>query len=159
MITVSEFIKNYNLRNDKEKYVASHIVNDYVSYAIKIDECNEIINRTCYKEIGGKKFFHKNTPVQYFLFINRLIARYTDIEIGENSSNDFDELNKNGLVQAIITAIPTREYDEWRTLLQMCNDDLMLNERDLVPFLETKFEAFGMVSDIINQSLEDTLKE
>lgn len=145
MITVEEFLK--------EKDIAKHIVNTYVSYATKIDECRKIVDLNSYKEVNDEKIYWKNTPGQYFMFVIRLIANYTDIDMGERILDSYDSLNKENMINEIISTIPQTEYEEWRTLLQMCDDDAYENLRSMPSWLETKFDSMKLVFDSMSEVL------
>ena len=145
-MTVQDFIEKYKtIPNFK------FIKTEYIPYAIKMAEAREIVNRTMYIETDEKKKFWYNTPMQYHLFIQRLIANYTDIEI-QDPVEDYDTLNKEGLIEAIISAIPRSEYKEFDTVLRMTRDDEIANTRDLTSWLENKFDAASL---LISSVLED----
>lgn len=156
-MNVEQFLERYNVVKDKDDFVKTHITNNYVSYSAKIDECREIIKRTSYKELQDKTIYWKNTPTQYLLFIIRLFTNYTDIELGEGADilKSFDTLNRVGLINRFIQAIPQSEYSEWRNILEMCDNDEYENVRSLPSFIETKMEAMKLSLDVLNDALAD----
>lgn len=151
-MNVNEFIEKYKNSNDKEKYLAKHITNKYVSYATKIDECKRIIESTSYKMIGEQKVYYKNTPGQYFQFVLRLIFNYTDISIGEDIVSDYDLLNEQGLINIIIDTIPKSEYEEWRTILAMCDEDFYENTRSIPSLIDIKFEEIRLMLESLSNN-------
>lgn len=146
-MTVKDFITKY----EKNKDISKYITKNYLPYAEKIALCNRIINSTCYENItGDKKIFKMNTPSRQMMLMLALIDTYTDIDINyKNVLADFDTLSEKGLLGAIIKEIPESEVALCTSLLNMCLDDLMTNTRDLVPWIESKGEAFGMVLNAV----------
>lgn len=141
-----EFIEKYNQASDKKKFLIKHMVKKYLPYQDKIAEAKEIIKRTCYVEIDGRKVYQQNSPLYFMLFMLRIIANYTDItfEEGAEALTAFNALSEVGLLEPIISVIPPKEYDTFNTVLQMCKDDEMENYRSLAGFFETKVEALGL---------------
>lgn len=158
MISVNDFVSNVKKESDLNKYIKKHIVNEYVNYDHKIDECKEIVELSSYKEVNGQKVYWKDTPKQYFVFVWRLIKNYTDIDMDSNTLDCYNELNKNGLIDAIISNIPEKEYLEFKTILEMTDNDLYVNTRDIVPFLETKVEAMKLGFDGFSSVTEEISK-
>ena len=136
--------------------VSKHITTKYLPYAEKMAEAKEIAERSCHIEVNGQQVFWQNTPMQYHLFIQRIITRYTDIEI-ENPVEDFDVLNEVGAIDAIIQAIPQREYAEFDTVVKMSMSDVMENERSFAGFLDNKFGALKLMLDAALE--DDQVKE
>ena len=144
-MTVQEFIEAYDRAPQKDQFLKRHIKTDYVSYFLKIAECHKVVEFSMYKEVDGRKVFWKDSPSLFQLFICRLLAHYTDVDLGNDSANGFDELNKVGLINAIIDQIPESEYKEWNTLLQMIADDEMENVRSFAGYLDTKIDGINML--------------
>lgn len=160
MITVENFIKEYNQAKDKQGYLSKHVVNKYVNYEEKITRCQNIINVSMYKTVNDQKIFWINTPIQYYHFCFELIQRYTDIEIGEKKEMlvNYNLLNRNGLINEIIAAIPKSEYSEYRTLLDMSVQDELENVHSLPSFLETKIDAIKLGFDTISSAFDEVVK-
>lgn len=141
-----EFIKEYQKAADKSRFMKKHIVNTYVPYEVKISESKEIIKRTCYKDVNGKRVYSQDSPSYFMLFMLRVITNYTDIEYGEGADAliAFNAFSEAELLEEIILAIPKKEYDTFNTILQMCKDDEMENYRSLAGFFDTKVDALGL---------------
>ena len=171
-MTVEQFILIYKTKkeDEKEKFINEHIVKQYVPFNEKLTYCSKIIEHSMYEkntDNGEKLIFKQNSPVK-FLFSNlSLIKLYTDLDINfdENPLSIFDALNENGLIIDIINAIPKTEYAEFQMLLDMIQDDRIMNERDLVSFIETKLNTLSLslnslseilLNSINNNELEDT---
>lgn len=160
-MTVEKLIKEYNLTKDKSEFLSKRIINKYVNYEDKIAEATMIKDATCYKVINNKKVFLQDTPTRFMLMIFTLIKRYTDIEIGSDGTEMlkvFNLLEQNNLVNALISVLPEREYETFQTILNMVIDDEMMNYRDLVPYLDTKIEAFQMMNDAMAEVIEQVGK-
>lgn len=162
-MTVDLFIKEYNKVADKEMFLKSHIVNNYIDYEKKVALCNNIIDRSMYIQMDGKKIFRQNTPVRRELFLLTLLFEYTDIEGGENVLYTFNELNKRGILLELVTNIPEAEYLEFNTLLDMMVDDVFANERDIVSYLDSKknaiFTSMNRVENLLGTITEQFSNE
>lgn len=152
-MTVKDFVEAFKAGSFD---VSKHITTKYLPYAEKMAEAREIAERSTHIKENGQQIFYMNTPMQFHLLIQRIIARYTDIEI-ENPVEDFDTLNEAGAIDAIVQAIPQREYAEFDTIVKMSISDIMENERSFAGFLDTKFNALKILFDSVLE--DDQIKE
>ena len=161
-----KFIDEYNVLNDKIKYVQKHMLNSYVPYEDKVAECRKIIDITSHKmvNINGQehKVYWNNTPMQHMFYILTLISLYTDIEwtkdSGDNNENleVYNELSKNGSIYTIISLITPFEKQSFDTVLNMVEEDTYENERSIPSYLDTKIDAFSLS---INEMMKNLPKE
>lgn len=151
-----EFIKKYSVAADKTKFVGKHIVKTYLPYEQKISEAKEIVKRTCWREVNGKKIFQQDSPSFFMLFMLRVISNYTDIEFddGADALVAFNALSEAELLETVVLSIPQKEYDTFNTVLQMCKDDEMENYRSLAGFFETKVDALGLTLNALAEATE-----
>lgn len=158
-MTVQEFIDGYKVALKKvdsfkdaknetdyvDQYISKHIKTEYVSYFLKMAEVHKVIEFSMYKEVNGRKVFWKDSPSLFQLFICRLLNHYTDIDLGEDSANGFDNLNREGLIDIIVSYIPEKEYKEWSTLVNMISEDELENTRSFAGYIDTKLEALSLM--------------
>ena len=160
-ITYKQFVTKYKSSEDKVTFCKSHIVNTYVTYEEKLTEVRRIADLGNYSSIPSledenesKKIFKRNTPIMYYLLKMRLLNDYTDIEIKDGEELEvFNALEEIGAVDYLTSSIPENEVTKWHTMLQMVNDDIYANERDIVSYLETKVDALSMVMDAMLSGL------
>ena len=156
-----KFIDEYNVANDKTKYVQKHMLNSYVPYEDKVTECRKIIDITSHKIVTVNDQEHKvywnNTPMQHMFYILTLISLYTDIEWTKDSgdSNEnlkvYNELSKNGSIYTIISLITPFEKQSFDTVLNMVEEDTYENERSIPSYLDTKIDALElMLTSVLN---------
>lgn len=156
-----KFIDEYNVANDKAKYVQKHMLNSYVPYEDKVSECRKIIDITSHKMVTVNDQEHKiywnNTPMQHMFYILTLISLYTDIEWTKDSgdSNEnlkvYNELSKNGSIYTIISLITPFEKQSFDTVLNMVEEDTYENERSIPSYLDTKIDALElMLTSVLN---------
>lgn len=156
-----KFIDEYNVANDKTKYVQKHMLNSYVSYEDKIAECQKIIDITSHKMVNindqEHKIYWNNTPMQHMFYILTLISLYTDIEWTKDSgdSNEnlkvYNELSKNSSIYTIISLITPFEKQSFDTVLNMVEEDTYENERSIPSYLDTKIDALElMLTSVLN---------
>ena len=151
-MTVEKFIEGYKKATDKERFVKKHIIDKYISYQTKIEDCNLIVDRCCYRIINNEQEFYRDSILQYFLFIIRLIQRYTDIELSEATISDIDELTEAGCFELIIKSIPEAEYARYKMLLDMIIDDRCGYEESITQFLNNKSKIFSELLTAINEA-------
>ncbi len=156
-MTAEQFINNYNTAADKNKFLSDCITTKYVKYTEKVADCRKIVNITF--EIMGDKKFCVDSPAQFVIFVMNLIYRYTDIDRSEMVVADFESLDEINLVNEILEKIPERELSSYNTILNMCKDDYISNNRDLVSFLETKIDSMSASINAILEAADIAIKD
>lgn len=156
-MTAEQFINNYNTAADKNKFLSDCITTKYVKYTEKVADCRKIVNITF--EIMGDKKFCVDSPAQFVIFVMNLIYRYTDIDRSEMVVADFESLDEINLVNEILEKIPERELSSYNTILNMCKDDYISNNRDLVSFLETKINSISTFTNAILEATDTATKD
>lgn len=156
-MTAEQFINNYNTAADKNKFLSDCITTKYVKYTEKVADCRKIVNITF--EIMGDKKFCVDSPAQFVIFVMNLIYRYTDIDRSEMVVTDFESLDEINLVNEILEKIPERELSSYNTILNMCKDDYISNNRDLVSFLETKINSISTFTNAILEATDTATKD
>lgn len=161
-ITYKQFVTQYKRSEDTAEFCKSHIITSYVDYQTKLTEIRKIADLGNYSSIpalaesGEMRIFRRNTPIMYYLLKMRLLIDYTDIDIKDGEELEvFNALDEIGAVDNLISSIPENEVVKWNTMLQMVNDDIYMNDRDLTSFLETKVEALSVVMNTMLSGLEE----
>ena len=162
-MNTEQFVKEYNETTDKEKFVKKHILKDkYIPYAEKVAICKRIVNSTSYVKSGEIKTYRKNTPGQYMLFVLNVIDLYTDIDIDfTDAPNEFDKVYPLN-VSNIICSVCEAEINTLNTVLKMIEDDLEINERTLVSYIENKISLLETIlgdTDKLKAKLESFVNE
>ena len=151
-MTVKEFVDQYNaLQGDKAKetFVQSIIATTYVPFETKCDLCKTIINASFYKkeekEDGSyTKILHIDSPAKYMLYGLQIVKSYTRIDVNfKNSVEEFNMLNKHGLLDVIFEFCSEREMKEFKMVLDMVESDVMQNEYETHAFIRNQVERFG----------------
>lgn len=164
-ITVDNFVKMFKANSkakDKtfEDFLNKHIVTDYVDCIKKEVYCNAIIKASCYKTEGDKEYIKINSFIRYIHFVMRLIELYTDIQITpESLVTDYDKLAQVGAIDALISAIPSREYSEFSTILNMKLDDFRDNEYSITALLYNSKQSFSLSEEVIESALKTVIEE
>ena len=156
-MTVKGLLEKYEKaqRLKKEYDFSQHIKTKYVPYTEKLALVNGIINSTSYDEVNGINYYKRNTNALTFVFTIKLIEYYTDITIDtENLVQDYDTLMMNGLMDGLMKKIPPEEISILRGMIDMARDDLEINTRSLVSFLESKYDAWKLSMDALNKVIE-----
>lgn len=129
-VYVIDFIKKYNeLKSDtaKEAYLSSVVLKDvYVPYVTKMVTIDRMLQMAHY--IDNRLIF--NTPKEYQMYVFTLIMLYTRLDLDGNTSEIFDELNKNGLIDLLVAEIEKKNEDDYKsfnTVFKMAKDDFLMN--------------------------------
>lgn len=164
-ITVDGFLREYSVAAKQQgsamdMFIDKHITTKYVPYMTKCVYCDRIIKTTCHTKIGDKEIVKINTPSRYLYFTMRLIELYTDIEFApEEVVQTYDKLNEVGAINAIITAIPKTEYNEFNTLLNMKLDDFYDNNYSVNALFSNFKDAFSISEEVIKEALKEAIQE
>lgn len=162
--TVKDFVKKYNAAKSdqtKETLIKSVICIDYLPYERKITICEKIIDSTYYtKDKNNVKKLHFNSPAQYMLYCLNLVNEYTNIGIDfKNSLDEFNLLNKHGLLDLIISNIPKRESKEFDVVLDMVRNDVIQNEYETHAFISNQVNRFGeLTGALLKPAIEQLSK-
>lgn len=137
---VNEFIKEFNdVKDDeisKREFLCHRKTTDYVLFEVKVDICEKILSATSHETTNGITIWHKRTAYEYIVFTQQLLGLYTDIEFtDDNFMAEFNELNKEGLIDELLSVIPEKEFNEFNFVKAMCEDDLESNERNIMTVL------------------------
>lgn len=155
-MNVDFFIKQIAMNKDKETYVASRLVKQYIPYEEKQAACENIVRTTSIVKSENGEFYRRNTPACDLLFNLTLIDKYFDIEIDfGNVLKEYNALEEKDYITLLLRAIPEREYIVWQKMFSMVANDYMENERSLVSYLETKLGALDKTAD----SIANVIKE
>ncbi len=154
-MTVEFFINQYRTSNNSEEMISKHIKEkQYISFQDKIDDCFYIIKQSCWKTTDNGAIFWIDRCRQFYLFALKLIERYTDIEISEDLSKslqEFDTLNKEGLIDILLSKIPQKEHIEYDRLLNITFEDEVTNNQSIVSY-------FSRMVDGIKDTLFDFMQ-
>lgn len=131
---IQEFIQKINenktkLYNKADKNALPNFikqtleVKNYISIKEKKQLIEDIVDETIIYDNGLLKF---NGIDQYVVYAMKCIESYTNIELSDDIENDYDELSKTGLLEAI-TSTFAEEYKTVLTLLQMQCDYILMD--------------------------------
>ena len=151
-------------KKSMESYLRNKVMkNEYVAYEEKIAKCETIIKNTSVikDEATGIEIYKRNTPACNLFFNLTLIDLYTNIEIdfSKNMLKDYNELERHGYIDLLLSYIPKPEYVAWQKLIDMIASDYMENNRSLVSYLDTKLTAIDRTADSFSKVLTSLVDE
>lgn len=140
-----KLVENYNKRTSiklKDEFLKTQIkINSYLDYGTKMFLAQNIIEKSCVK--NGD--LHIDSCKKYILYIYTLIKFYTNIDIDEKDiMMQYDLLDRNNLVEKILSLIPGKELTTFKTILEMKQNDFMTNN----------YEAHAFISNQVNKIKE-----
>lgn len=149
----------------KDAYINRTLkVENYISYMRKMDEATKIVNASSYQVIidedGNAKRgnIRINSPIRFALTIMSMVDLYTNISIDVSKFlEEFDMLNRFGLVEKIMAKIPESENAEFNTIVSMTYDDLMTNENEIHRFIESQVQRVTDVLSFITKASEPVM--
>lgn len=165
---VSEFVKKYqtSFSNATESqisaFIKKHIAKTYIPYEAKISIASNIVKYTMYKEVNERKIFATNSALQYMFFVQSVIDNYTDLEWDKNEdgttniTEGFNLLEENNLVGLICDVIGT-DVDRLSTVIKLVVEDEMNNNRSIVGYLDSKYEAVAMVINTFIDAIDSPI--
>lgn len=110
--------------NDQNAKIKSTLnIKSYISIKEKRALVDDIVNETIIYENGLYKF---DSISQYVVYTMKCIEAYTDLELGEDIEEDYDELCKSGLLNKIIRNFE-EEYNSVLSFLQMQCDYILMD--------------------------------
>lgn len=153
-MNLNVFMAKYNVRKseeEKEELVKEYMVNDYIPFETKADYATEIIKNSCYakkKDVNGNEYeeLHVDSVARYMLTLMTMFDLFTSIERDKGNGSmlkDFNDLNKSGILDYVVKNIDERELKEFRMIIQMVYDDLIVNEYETHAFISKQVERFG----------------
>lgn len=144
-MNVEQFVIECKKWKDVEVFIKKHLNQKYINYEVKVDICEKIVHLCNFDE---EMKFERNTPMTQMMFSMELIKNYYDIDIEyEDMLDDFNKLDKEGLVRILIDNIPEDEYKKFMFLLDAINDDIQVNERSLVGYMERQLKAMTHIGE------------
>lgn len=162
---VDKFIHDYRIadkiRDGGINFVKEHMNNNYVSYLQKTSRCEILVNSCWYRtdsETGIRRLI-VNSPNLTVMFFMELVRQYTDIEIqyqGLKIVEDYDNLRKHGILNIILSLIPSQELKEFNAVLEMTKKDVLTNEYQVGAYLRNRLnDGLTIVGKMIIPALEN----
>lgn len=154
-MTVQEFVDEYVTKNNSKKMIQEHIVTKYVPITVKQEICKQIIELSSHEIVDGRKVYQSNSTLLYMLFMMSIVRLYTDIVIQseENQITDFLHLEQCGAIEEIYGSIPEIEMERFNTILKMCQDDFMDNNRSIFSYIDRLVSSIGYILDEFEKTL------
>lgn len=135
-------------------------VEEYISTPLKRKMCDLVLD-SCIEDVNG--VLHIDSFNRYILFTIAVISMHTNLEFsidadGVTSIDEYDELNKIGLIDKIISTFKT-DYEACKVMLDMLTNDRMKNqetlEKKIIQFLNGIAQDIDSLNNLENK--EDIL--
>ena len=166
-IKIADLVKRLTAMKEAEKldYIKKNVKSEsYVPWAEKVALATNIVNATTYgleKKEDGTLSPTNNIKVdsnnRFVLFVVRVIQKWTNIKISENVMQDFDELNRLGVIGIIINhengIIPINELNEFEMICANCYDDICMNEYENHAFISNQITRITDVAKVLIEPL------
>lgn len=163
-MNIMQFIDEYEASANKKNYVEKHITKRYLPFETKVALAEQIIKNTMYITVMDKKLFRPNTPSKHMWTTIIAIKNYTDIEledatdteisVGQQNLNSFNLLEKCGATLEITKAIGI-DFAKFANIIEMVLQDTLDAERNIVPFLDTKIDAWRLSLEVLGSTIQE----
>ena len=160
--TVREFVYTYEKCLDEDKMTFVHdnikLIKYYVSFVSKVNLCDLLIDTTYKDKFGNIRFDSATKDMLYKL---NLINMYTNINVEfgneENPLYDqYDLLQKYGLVRYMIGMIPIEEQKEFKDILDKKVRDFKSNNCTTSACINKHAERIGdLGAALLNPLIEE----
>ncbi len=157
--TVQEFTEAY-LRNADDAAKKSFLNNNlktesYIGYNRKLALADRIVQSSSYRtetaaDEDGAETLRQTADIKidsnmrYFLSVYTIVQTYTNIDMNiQNMPEEFDELNRLGLIKAILEAVPENELEEFRTILRRTYEDFIANSYENHAFISNQVQRIS----------------
>lgn len=153
-IRVNELVAKYNLkRTDEEKveYLRNVIeIKDRQNYSSIVALANMIVERSCMDKSGN---VNVDSCMRYMMYVYTVIDTYTNVILEpSNWSYEFDQLDKYGLVDMLLSMIPESELNRLKRTVDLRMNDFMINHNNVLNFINEKFEELKpFIGENLNQ--------
>ena len=149
--------------NLRDKYLKDNlVVKDYIPIAEKIAIAKSIANSGMHDKDGE---FRIDSPNMFILYTLVKIDRWTNLTIdftGDTMAvvEQYDELNKLGLLEKIFAMIPEKESAEFDAIYGMVLSDIRENELSTKYVVEKTLTKIGTaLGEAINPLLEQAVAQ
>ncbi|MBR4329947.1 MAG: hypothetical protein IKP71_08840 [Candidatus Riflebacteria bacterium] len=144
---------NNAIPNDKEIEVGELKIK--VKQFLSTEEKKNLLEMVMQRADGGTVMTDLITSAVFEVY---LILKYTDLEISDEDKADiltlYDSLEKDGVIEGVISAMPAKDYEELLELLSNMVDDYTVYRNSARGFID-KFLAFAPdATDKFNKALE-----
>lgn len=159
---INEFIEKMNQNKGKllkpeqvQAFVKKELeVKEYISIKEKKQIVDDIVNECVLYENGVFKFDEID---KYICFTMKTIAAYTNIELSDDTENDYDMLCKSRLLNTIIESFGG-EYENIKVLLQMKCDYILSGnniEAQIGKFFSEVLDKLGILTNKFSEKISD----
>lgn len=176
--SVKEFVSKYTstAKQMRTSFFSNELkTEEYINYNKKLLLAEKIVKLSTYatepvikngevvKDENGNVQYRQtnqirvNSCMRYVLFVYTIIQNYTNINMDNTKLLDeFDLLNKEGLIEQIFAIINEKEIQEFNKVVQMTFDDFMVNNATPQSFISNQVQR---VTDVLGALLQPVVKK
>lgn len=159
-IKVVDFVNGYDKCANvtaKKNYLKMLEIIPYIKYEYKTVLANQIINGSCYDEEEGNRIKF-NSPGRYMLYVYTMLKTYTNLDMDNTTMlDDFNELNRRGLIDKIFELIPESERNEFEKIVGMAYEDFVANYYEVHGFVMNLIDKLSVISESISPELVEAI--
>ena len=171
-IKIADLVKKLSSLTEKERieYIKKNIKSEeYIPWNTKVALAKNIVRATSYRLEKTEEDVYKPTNIievdsnnRFVLFVTKIIDTWTNIALSENIAEDFDDLNRLGVIDIIMNPengiIPAKELNEFNVIVENSYNDIMVNEYEGHAFISNQITRITDVANVILQPLAEKLE-
>lgn len=152
-----EFMELYDNFKETDKrilFVKEHITKSYIPLEEKDVRAQIIINNSYYDEDGN---FKVNSVAKHMFTFLSIVDMYTDIDIDfKDCVNVYNQLDETEILNDILDSIDKKDLSEFKIILDLKCDDVMVNEYNSHSYISKQVERFGeLVGNVLKPVIEN----
>jgi hypothetical protein len=180
-MTIKEFCEKYkNAVNDKARQLVikdNLKVKDYLPFKEKLNIIDRVVQPTVFK------FEEYTTPTgetrrrssgqvkvdsisRQILFYRFVIENYTNLEVGEDFTEDYDVLKQSGVLYELFSTteeheslVPVSELVELNRMIEMKVDDALTNSYEIHSYVQSQVDRFATLAGVTLKPVLDKLTD
>lgn len=156
-IKLTELVELYRkpaTKNLKEDVLKKNVVyTSYVPFSVKAYTAKEMLNNCM---VHGADIVY-DSPQRYITYVCLVVSLYTNIELSENSSADYDLLKESGMLKPLFKLIGD-DLEEFNTVWKMCSDDIKEEKLSLNGVFKSYIDRFARICNEGLKNISENLK-
>ena len=158
---ITDFIKEYEKTETEKRtdFIKENVhFTDYIPFIEKDAYARNIIKASMYDGQTGR--INVKSSVRYHLFCRTVINIYTDLEGSKDFINEYDDLNRTGALNVIMSLINQDDLNQFKMIVDMAYQDVLTNEYETHAFISKEVErASNVIGTILNPVIKELSKQ
>lgn len=154
IVELVDLYKKPATKNLKEEVLKKNVkFKNYIPFSVKAYTSTEML-KGCM--IDGTDIVY-NSPQRYISYVCLVVSLYTNIELTDNSSADYDLLKESGMLKPLFKLIGD-DLEEFNTVWKMCTDDIKEEKLSINGMVKSYIDRFARICNEGLNNISEALK-